>query len=533
MKLRFRSLAAGLAAGSLVLLGATAPVHAADAEYTTAVNDGEVMLDPGPYDRTDFDVTIKAAAGATKAGAPFTVTFDLTGTAGVADYASAWPGFGCKTTGRIVSCTPLSGGLPKAGESRKVTVSLAGVKGGAPDAQGTVKVSATTPDGTAIAGSSSVVSVRKAPLLRMVKTGPKWDMKVGETQPVTLGLTNSGGTPGGDVLVLLSSMSGLEISDRFSNCEYGRGGSRTTGYEVRALCTFKGPFEPGGWYKISQPMTVKALPASYIEFLKAQLFEDTPANRAVLRGGIQYQKGDGPELVMAAAKPGWGEIGEFENTVYVDNTADFSITGPTELSAPAGGTVAADFVFRSEGPATIYSPWEVFPAGYVHVVTPKGVTVVEGCKAADGGDGPNEPTETTGYVCGLTSSPLPKGYEAKYSFKFKVDSSLPAGAVITAKIHNKTGRDTKPENDVLKTSVKLTVPTPTGSATPSATPTGTATATPAPTATATATATPAAGGSGGGLANTGTVVAGAAGLAVVALGAGIGLRVISRRRTAA
>ncbi|MFJ4779730.1 hypothetical protein [Streptomyces sp. NPDC088762] len=531
--MRFRSLAAGLAAGSLVLLGATAPVHAADAEYSTAINDGEVTLDPGPYQRTDFDVTIKAAAGATKADAPFTVTLDLTDTAGVADFAWAWPGHGCKTTGRIVSCTPLDGGLPKAGTSRKVTVGLTGVKGGAPDAKGTIKVSATTPDGTAIAGSSSVVSVRKAPLLRMVKTEPKWGMKVGETQPITFGLTNSGGVRGGDVLVLLSSMSGLETSERFSNCEYGRG-KHATGYEVRALCTFKGPFEPGSWYKISQPMTVKALPTSYIEFLQAQLFEDTPANRTMLRGGIQYQKGDGPELVMAAAKPGWGEIGEFENTVYVNNTADFSLTGPTDLSAPAGGTVAADFVFRSEGPATVYSPWEPVPAGYVHVVTPKGVTVVEGCKAADGGDAPNEPTETTGYVCGLTSSPLPKGYETRFSFKFKIDSSLPDGAVITAKIHNKAGRDTKPENDALKTKVKLaTGPAPTGSATATPAPTGTATGTPAPTGTATATATQAAGGNGGGLASTGTAVAGAAGLAVLALGAGIGLRVISRRRGAA
>lgn len=541
--MRFRSVAAGLAAGALVVLGVAGPVHAEDPKYTTEVADVEVPLDPRPNERTTFDVTVKAAADATRANAPLTVVFDLTGAVGVADFAPASENLGCETAGRLVSCTPKYLKLPEAGKSVRLPFNLTGVQGGAPDGKGTVKVSVTTPDGTAIAGSSAVVSVRKAPLVRLAVVKPKWSMKVGETQPLTLGLTNSGGTRSSEgVLVHVSHMNGLAISERFSNCEYSRVGEGTMdGYPVRALCAFKGPFEPGVWYQASQPMTLTALPSAYVEFLAANLSADTPENRTRLRGKAPYEKGDGPELTLAPA-PRWSEpVGSFEYTVSVDNKADFTVTGPAELVAQPGSTVPAEFVFRNEGPARIYSPWEEASAGYLHVDVPKGVTAVDGhrCRIADGADAPGEAEETTGYACYLPSTPVAMGHEEKFPFKLKIDSSVADGAVITTRIQRAYGVDAKPQNDVLTTKITFSAgPAPTGSPTASPSPSGSATGSPAPSVSATATATPAPGasaqgGTGGGLAATGTTVlaVGGAGAAAIALGGG--LWIAARKRRAA
>lgn len=396
--------------------------------------------------------------------------------------------------------------------------------------------------------------------------------KVGDQQSLQFGFTNASKEASDGALVLLRLGPGLAYEEKFSNCEYVKGDS---GYFANyTLCSFKGDFEAGASYAFDKKLTLTTLPTAFVDFYAVAAYPDTPAIREKLHAEAKYAPGSGPELSVTKTDAFSAPAGaKGESTISAtDNRADFGLTGATAEGAP-GSTVSLQYAWRNDGPATITEPWNFSKVATVELVLPKGVTLVDGCTTHDGNSEGSE-NGAAWYSCdGPKGWQVPANTGGKGSLKVKIDEGAAQGELVgevkwttrSMVDHLRIGTfDNTPANNSAKLLLKVTgggTPTTGPSGSPSVTPsssakptsgTGTPTAGATPSAgasataaaTATATATPApgasangsssgGGGGGGGLASTGTVVAGIAGTAAVALGAGIGFRVLSRRRAAA
>jgi hypothetical protein len=380
--------------------------------------------------------------------------------------------------------------------------------------------------------------------------------KVGDTQALRFGFTNTGKNAADGVLLVLRTGPGLAYQEKFSNCEYLE---TDAGYFARnAICSFKGAFAPGASYRLTQPLTLKTLPSAWTDMYFVDAYPDTPAIREMLRDGKTYTPGSGPAAAVEPVASLEPSRSVDEDAVYThDNKADFAVTGASAEGAP-GSTVALTPGWSNNGPATITEPWDATRIATVEVKLPKGVTMAESpCeerteKNPEGGGEKG----VVWYACGPNGWQVPAGAKGSVPLKLKIDAGAAPGELVGEVkwserpiLHNVgIGRfDNTPANNSARITIKVTgsgTVTPGPSVTPSARPTPTATgATPSATATPSSSGSTSAGpdprasakgGQGGGpLASTGTTALTVGGVGAVLVGLGAGLWAVARKRRAA
>ncbi|MFJ9685611.1 peptidase [Streptomyces bacillaris] len=558
--------AGGLLAATALLLAA-APPTAASAAPTAAApvvalgGPARTALHPyaeggdGPK-RSTARITVTGADDTAYEGG-FTVTFDLTGAAGVADVAFApEAGIECAATAPG-SATCTGHGIPP-GRSTVTDLLLTAAEGSEQGDTGTVRVTGGA-EGTAFTPFTTEVTVG-GPDLVMHRLPFDHEPAPGQRQQAPITFTNRGSRAAEGVVLTLRHSRGLDIPQRYSNCAYTTDESWTT-----ARCTVEGAFEAGATYTLAAPLTLKTTDRAYRDIFGYGIHE-AGASAGTARGATAARAARGPaggsdDVLRAvpaprpmAARARDLEPGdnEHEADFRTENTADFVAYGDT-ASGRAGATVTARLGFRNDGPAWIGHLRSGESVAAVDFTVPQGATVTsapEGCRGVSA-EGTALPTGWTGpaprYVCPTPATVRDDG-GLDLSFGLRIDKVL-LGAVGRVVVRGPELRaaglpfDPDPGNNAAR--VVLNGESGGPSPAPPEEPGDDASGTPGP-----ATPTPGAAGAGGtvapgaapdtatgnggSLAATGSSTARAAsGLAVAALTAGLVLFTLARRRRAA
>ncbi|MFI1939984.1 peptidase [Streptomyces purpureus] len=535
---------AGLAA---VGLGA-APAYAADPEFTLGGPSGVVLRPyPNPTGGTrhaetvDFTVLNPSTDAAGAFPGAYTVTFDLAGLAHVADvtFDRVAGGPECTLTGTTGVCTGTGVGP---GRSTVARLKITAAEDSQPSYSGTLKVSGAA-QGATFTPFSTKVTVGAADLV-MRPLNLKSGMKPGETQPAAVAFANKGTVPADGVRLTLRPTHGLQIRERFSNCEYREAelddihSLPMAGYSAMT-CTFPGLYEPGAVYVLSEPLTLKAAGHAYREHFVYSIVEHTPAHSASSQG-----TGRALTLTKRTAAALGEDLEPSDNvrdeTIQVRNTADFTVYGADVAHAAVGEKVKAEIGFRNKGPAWIGNQRTDESAGVVDVTVPEGAKVTGKPAECDAVSASGEPlTNPLGaprYLCPLASI-VREDADKPLPFELTIEKVV-KGAAGTVTVRG--ALPAKPElpfdPDATNNTAKIvlngkgdTAPSPTPSPTPTATPSGTAT-TSGTSGTAGTTTTTTSVTTQGALASTGTSVALAAAGTLLALAAGAIVIAVSRRR---
>lgn len=287
---------AGLFAGAVLT---AAPAHA-DGPVFTLGGPAEVGLRPYPAtgkpQTTTVDVTVNNPSEDVENGdfdGEYTVRFDLSALAGVADVKFGDTGSSdCKITGTTGVCTDYG---VWAGLSSVAELKVSAAKGSKPGATGDIKVSGSA-EGATFTSFATKVTVG-GPDLVMKPLNLTADVKPGQAQRAPITFANAGTSAAGDVLLTLMYSHGIEIPERFSNCEYSQGtGEDFEHVYSTAICALEGPFEPGAVYELEKPFTVKAAGHAFIEDFIYRVNEDSPKERAAQRAGAAFTPGTGGVL---------------------------------------------------------------------------------------------------------------------------------------------------------------------------------------------------------------------------------------------
>ncbi|MFJ4825046.1 peptidase [Streptomyces bacillaris] len=559
--------AGGLVAATALLLAAAPPTVASAAPTAAAPvvalgGPAETALHPyaeggdGPK-RSTARITVTGADDTAYEG-EFTVTFDLTGTAGVADVAFE-PEAGIECAATAPGSATCTGHGISPGRSTVTDLLLTAAKGSEQGDTGTVRVTGEA-EGTAFTPFTTEVTVG-GPDLVMHRLPFDHEPVPGQKQQAPITFTNRGSRAADGVVLTLRHSRGLDIPQRYSNCAYTTDETWTT-----ARCTVEGAFEAGATYTLAAPLTLKTTDRAYRDIFGYGIHE-AGAGAGTVRGATAARAARGPaggsgEVLRAVPAPRpmaaraldleQGD-NEHEADFRTENTADFVAYGDT-ASGQAGATVTARLGFRNDGPAWIGHLRSGESVAAVDFTVPQGATVTsapEGCRGV-GAEGTALPTGWTGpaprYVC-PTPATVRDGGGLDLAFGLRIDKVL-LGAVGRVVVRGPELRaaglpfDPEPGNNaarvVLNGESGGPSPAPSegpgdgasgtpGSATPTPTPGGAgagAGGTVAPGAVPN-TAT----GNGGSLAATGSPTAMAAsGLAVTALTAGLVLFTVARRR---
>lgn len=544
--------AAGLLAG--VALSAAPAAYSADgtdaAEAPVFVLGGPAEVGLRPYPATGephsatIDVTVENPSEDQENGGfdgEYTVTFDLSGVAGVADVRFGQTGSSdCTITGTTGTCTDPFGISP--GLNSVAELEITAVKGSALGATGEIKVTGKA-EGATFTSYSADVTVG-GPDLVMHPLDLKHEVKPGEVQHAPLTFSNAGTADADGVRLTLTNTHGLDYTRRYANCDY----TETKG-STKVVCDFPGTFEAGATYTLAEPIGLKAADHAYLEIFTHRVEE---------RGGVRKAaKGAGPELTLkkAPTAPRAADLDPWDNRQEFDfraeNTADFVAYGDT-LTATAGETVEARVGFRNSGPAWIAHLRSGEPVATVDVTIPAGATVTRkpaGCEPRTAkGEYREKPLGAPRYFC---DTPIRVFEDEDFAlpFELKIDKVVPdaKGAVTVRNMflsHPKLAFDPKAANNTaqLLLNPKDTDPATTGgtSTTGGSTSTGGTTTGGATTGGSTATGgtstTGTTGGSnptthtGGGLAATGSLALPAAAGAAALIAAGAATYVVARRR---
>lgn len=383
---------AGLFAGAVLT---AAPAHA-DGPVFTLGGPAEVGLRPYPAtgkpQTTTVDVTVNNPSEDVENGdfdGEYTVTFDLSALAGVADVTFGDTGSSdCKITGTTGVCTDYG---VWAGLSSVAELKVSAAKGSKLGATGDIKVSGTA-EGATFTPFATKVTVG-GPDLVMKPLNLKADVKPGQAQRAPITFANAGTSAVDGVLLTLLHSHGIEIPERFSNCEYSDGvgpGNEFDNAYTTVVCALEGPFEPGAVYELEKPFTVKAADHAFIEDFIYRVNENSPKERAAQRAGAAFTPGTGGVLgVKKQAAPArsadldpWNN--QQEQGIRAKNTADFAAYGVSVEKAAVGETVKAGIGFRNQGPAWIGYLRSGESIGLVDVKIPQGAKVTAKPKSCNG-----------------------------------------------------------------------------------------------------------------------------------------------------
>ncbi|MFI1527860.1 peptidase [Streptomyces griseus] len=560
------SLAATGLLAAATLAGTAAPAHAADLPVLVLGGPAETALYPYPRsgepERSTVGFTVDNPGG--EEGdeddeTEFTVTFDLSGLAGVAD-AAVGESADCEVTGARAVCTDrgIRPGLRGIGD-----LLLTAAEGSEEGDTGTITVTGRS-KGATFTPFTTEVTVG-GPDLVMEELPFKERTKPGDKQQAPITFTNRGTRDAEGVLLGLVYSRGLDIPERYSNCAYTeddtgpRGSGRTT-----VLCSVPGSFEVGATYTLETPLTIEATTRAYQDTFVYSIHEDGADRRGDRRAGAPFERGGGSVLRAVPAKapkPGaavarGGDLAPWDNQHEADfrteNTADFVAYGD-RVSGAEGSTVKADLGFRNEGPAWIGHLRSGEAVATLDFTVPRGATVTAKpglCRAATaaGEHREDQTSPAPRYLCPTTAAVRDDG-GLDLPFELRIDEALVgAEGAVTVRApwlqNPKLPFDPEPANNtaylVLNGESGGSDPgDPTGGSgqppTPAPDPAESPSGAPGPSASTTpggSAGTAGGSGGGGGLAATGSSALIASGAATAALAAGLVLFTAARRRAA-
>ncbi|ALU95722.1 peptidase [Streptomyces globisporus C-1027] len=562
--------AAGLLAAAS-LAGAAVPAQAADTPVFTFGGPAETALHPYPASgkpkSSKVGITLYNPSEDEENGGfdgDFTLTFDLSGIAGVADVkidGEASPD--CRITGTKAVCEDwgIWPGSPSAADF--VVTAAQGSENGD---TGTIKVTGQA-DGATFTPFTTRLTVG-GPDLVMERLPFKTELTPGAKQQAPITFANRGTRDADGVLLTLRYSRGLDIPQRYSNCEYTVDDPDLPEFGwTTALCSVEGAFEAGATYTLATPLTLEATERAYYDTFLYGIHENSAAQRTALRAGAPFERGTGGVLKAVPAKKGAAarsaDLDPYDNQQEADfrteNTADFVAYGD-QVAGSEGSFVTADLGFRNEGPAWIGHIRSGEDVATVDFTVPQGASVAtkpESCRAvtADGEYRDNQSTPAPRYFCN-TSMSVRDGGGLDLRFELRVDKAIvgASGAVTVRNTFLKNPKlpfDPKPANNTAylilngegdgdgSDSGGATEGGDGGSGEPSTPPTAAPDPEESPSGTAgssssggSSAGTAGGSGGGGGLASTGSVALIASGTAAAALAAGLVLFTAARRRAA-
>lgn len=568
-----RRAAVSLAAGGLLavasLAAAAAPAAAADLPVFALGGPAGTGLNPYPQSgeprHSTVGITVDNPSQDEENGGyagDFTLTFDLSGIDGVGDVAFDGESGGaeCEVTGAKAVCEDRGirpGGRPVA------DLLVTAAEGGEVGDTGTIRVTGEA-EGATFTPFTTRLTVGGTDLV-MERLPFDQELNPGDEQQAPITFTNRGSRDADGVLLTLMYTRGLDIPQRYANCEYTEDGPDVPGIGwTTALCSVEGAFEAGGTYTLATPLTIEATTRAYDDTFVYRIHEDGAAQRTALRAGAPFARGAGPVLKAVPAKASQqgatargGDLNPEDNQQEADfrtkNTADFAAYGD-EASGAAGTRVKADIGFRNEGPAWIGHLRSGEPVATVDFTVPQGASVTakpDRCRAvtADGKYREDQRSPAPRYVCD-TSMTVWDGADLGLPFELRIDRALigASGEV--------TVRGTWPQNPALPFDPKPAdntaflvlngegggdsggttggagePPTPQTSAPdPEESPSGTSGPSASTTSGGGSAGVTGGSGGGGGLASTGSTALIASGAAAAALAAGLVLFTTARRR---
>ncbi|MCX4711103.1 peptidase [Streptomyces fimicarius] len=563
--------AAGLLAAAS-LTGAAAPAQAAELPALVLGGPAETALYPYPESgappQSTVGFTVNNPGGDEEDDeyeTEFTVTFDLSGIAGVAD-TEVKDTSDCTITGTKAVCKDY--GI-WAGLRGIDDLLLSAAEGSEMGDSGTITVTGQSKGATFTPFTTKVTI--GGPDLIMEQLPFKEQTNPGDKQQAPITFTNRGTRAADGVLLNLVYSRGLDIPERYSNCEYTEDdpASRGIGWTT-ALCSVEGSFEVGETYTLATPLTIEATDRAYYDMFVYGIHEDSAAQRTAQRAGAPFERGSGSVLkaVPTKAKKSapaarGGDLDPWDNQHEADfrtkNTADFVAYGD-KVAGAEGSTVKAEIGFRNEGPAWIGYIRSDEAVATLDFTVPQGATVTakpDLCRAvtADGGYLEDQKSPAPRYTC--TTTPIVKDDGGlDLPFELRIDKGMvgAAGAVTVRSPwlqDPKLPFDPKPANNTAylilngegdgSDSGGATAGGDGGSGEPSTPPTSapdpaespSGTSGPSASTTSGGGAAGTTGGSGGGLASTGSVALIASGTAAAALAAGLLLFTAARRRSGA
>ncbi|WDT88929.1 peptidase [Streptomyces sp. SCSIO-PteL053] len=563
------SLAAGLLAAAS-LAGAAAPAQAADTPVFTLGGPAETALHPYPESGEPKSSTVGISLNNPSEdeenggfGGYFTLTFDLSGVAGVADVKFEGEGNpDCEVTGTKAVCEDWGIWPGLQGAADLLVTAADGSENGD---TGTITVTGEA-EGATFTPFTTRLTVG-GPDLVMERLPFKTELTPGEKQQAPITFANRGTRDADGVLLTLRYSRGLDIPQRYSNCEYTVDDPGQPDFgSTTALCSVEGAFEAGATYTLATPLTLEATERAYYDTFLYRIQEDSAAQRAAQRAGAAFERGTGGVLKAVPAKKGpaarSADLDPYDNQQDVDfrtkNTADFVAYGD-DVAGAEGSFVKADIGFRNEGPAWIGHIRSGEDVATVDFTVPQGASVTskpERCRAvtADGKYREDQTSPAPRYVCN-TSMTVRDGSGLDLPFELRVDKAM-VGASGAVTVRNtwlqnpKLPFDPKPGNNTAylvlngegdgdgSDSGGATEGGDGGSGEPSTPPTspdpeesesGTSGST---TSGGSSAGTAGGSGDGGGLASTGSIALIASGMAAAALAAGLVLFTAARRRAA-
>jgi hypothetical protein len=386
---------AGAGVGIVGTLVAVVAVPAVAAQRADATID--MFLPPTTVSvgaATPVDAVLFASAPV--ALADTTVTFDLTGLAGVATATTGDGAGSChtpdETTLVCTSSWPLH--FDQDGMGGVFIADVRAVKGAEPGATGTLKATLTAN------GVPPVVAEAK------IRVGEGVDVTAGDTVNTSakpggaftapLTVRNTGKNVVDGIAVLLYSDFAVAADKRFSNCTY-------VDDKVRS-CYFDTKLEPGATYRVTLPYRLRAdtlAPSSAVVQLQWQTLAEVEDVSSYLdKFGYSLGKpGDGDALplspVVVAAGVPQTDTKPNDNWTYIEvavagkQGADFSAIGD-RVGGAAGAVVTATVGARNSGPASIDYSNGGDAVAWIDVAVPEGTTVVtvpDGCRTvSEGGE---------------------------------------------------------------------------------------------------------------------------------------------------
>ncbi|MFE4260197.1 peptidase [Streptomyces sp. NPDC056883] len=533
-----------LAAAGLVAVGlAATPANAADPVFTLT-SPSEIGLFPHPGQegkpqKSTVDFRVENGT-VDEFRRPSTYTVDLGPLKGVADVAlTEGQSSRCTLTATAVTCTNHWG--ISDGQDWVGALDLTAAKGSKPGAVVDLTMTGSA-EGATFKSTTTKVRIG-GPDLVMEKSKLKAKVTPGETQPLPIAFGNTGTEPAKGVALELKTTHGMDLVEEYDNCAYSQddteGRPWNTGWGT-TVCTFENVVQPGEFYEISGPLTLKAAPHAFLESLIYSVHEagDQPKTE---RKQVKPSTGKKLEFTKRAAKgaPRSADLDPWNNWHDFDfsakNTADLVAAG-TAAKGKAGETVKVDLGFRNDGPAWIAYFRSGEDVALADIVIPAGAKVTkvpERCRAAaaDGGQR-EEQLGAPRYFC-TTSHVIGEKQVFGFPFELKIEKVV-ADATGSVSVGQWSAEGTTPQawdpnhannkaafvingKQITPTPAPTTPgPTPTASTSPSATPG--ASATPSPSASTGNGKTP-----NGGLAETGAATGPVliAGMALVAAGGAV------------
>ncbi|MFI7289282.1 peptidase [Streptomyces anulatus] len=575
-----RRAAGSLAAAGLLatasLAGAAAPAGAADVPVFALGGPAETALDPYPESgepqHSTLGITVDNPSRDEENsgyGGDFTLTFDLSGIDGVADVAfdGESGSADCEVTGTKAVCED-RGIWP--GSQLAADLLVTAAEGSEAGDTGTIRVTGEA-EGATFTPFTTRLTVG-GPDLVMEQLPFDQELNPGDEQQAPITFANRGSRDADGVLLTLMYSRGLDIPQRYANCEYTVDDPDVPGIGwTTALCSVEGVFEAGATYTLATPLTIEATTRAYYDTFVYRIHEDGAAQRAAQRAGAPFARGAGAVLKAVPAKASQKgatargrDLDPGDNQQEADfrtkNTADFVAYGD-EASGAAGTTVKADIGFRNEGPAWIGHIRSGEDVATVDFTVPQGASVTakpDRCRAvtADGKYREDQKSPAPRYVCD-TSMTVRDGAGLDLPFELRIDKAL-IGASGEVAV-----RDTWPQNPALPFDPKPANNTaflvlngegggsdsggttggadggsgapstpPTSAPDPEESPSGASGSSASTTSGGGSAGTTGGSGGGGGLAATGSVALIASGTAAAALASGLVLFTAARRRAA-